>query len=130
VYTFLKLERLVVGLWRWHLFLVFILCTAEFVWNFSLCFTVEFINEMVYSYGKLKLLNRSVHEFLGFASPNTSTVYMEQPVKIPLLWNIKVKRHNENHNCYKISEHTILFVSYLWNMLFFWGGLQPLVWNH
>jgi hypothetical protein len=69
VYTFLKTWKVSI----WSVKMAFIPCVHFvycWIWKFSQCFTVEFVNEMVYSHGKLKLLNRSVCDFLGFASTN------------------------------------------------------------
>jgi hypothetical protein len=58
--------------------LVLILCTAEFVKEFFLVITVKFINEHTCLHGRGKvcnLLNRHLHEFLGFVPATVVTIF-------------------------------------------------------
>jgi hypothetical protein len=64
-----KHERLVIGLWSFYMFLVVILCTVEFLWNFYWLFIMEFINKNMCLDQRAEvsdLLNELLHEFLGF----------------------------------------------------------------
>ena len=49
-----KHERLAVALWRWYLFFILLLCTAEFVRNCPWLFTFKFINDSMYSVDEVK----------------------------------------------------------------------------
>jgi hypothetical protein len=65
IYVFWKHERLAVGLWRYCLCLVCIMCTLALVWKCSSLFVMKFISKNIDSRGRLKicsLWNRPLQE--------------------------------------------------------------------
>ena len=67
---FCKRKSLVVGLLRWCLFHVVMLCTNEVLWKFSLLFTAKSIYESMYSRGMSQIRNlfdRLLRGFLRFS---------------------------------------------------------------
>jgi hypothetical protein len=68
---FWKQGKLAFVLWRWCLFLAFILCIDELVWKFSWLLIMVFINESTCWHGTSRMsnfLNRLLLEVLGCAS--------------------------------------------------------------
>lgn len=80
-----NIERLAFGLWRWCIFLVFILCTDDFVWNFFWLFTMKFVNENILAWKSQnnKFLAQNVHEVLGFEPTIILTIFF---CKVNIFW--------------------------------------------
>ena len=70
-------ERLAFGLWRRCIFLIFMLCTDDFVWNFFWLFTVKFVNENILAWKSQnnKFLTQTLPEVLGFEPTIVLTIF-------------------------------------------------------
>lgn len=76
-----NIEMLAFGLWRWCIFLIFILCTDVVVWNFSDCLQWSLLMK-IYWHGRVKITN-FLHRLLGFEPTIILTIFF---CKVIIFW--------------------------------------------